>query len=97
MLISLSERRFDSGRLFTVVSPSEPRVRYDGSRAVRAALSSQQKPQPELSSAYTSRVLVHGLDSKSRAAGFKSLAVCFARVFARAAVWQQSRWVMPSP
>ena len=50
----------------------------------------------KLSSAYTSRVLVHGLESKSSAAGFDSLAVCFAR-FTRAAVWQQSRWVMPSP
>jgi hypothetical protein len=38
--------------------------------------------QPRLSSAYTSRVLVHGLDSKSSAAGFNSLAVCFARFVA---------------
>jgi hypothetical protein len=47
----------------------------------------------------------HGFDSKSNAAGFKSSAVCVARfvasnsspAFVRAAVWQQSRWVMPSP
>src|SRR5262245_27771452 len=31
------------------------------------------------SSVYTSRVLVHGFDSKSNAAGFKSSAVCRAR------------------
>ena len=31
------------------------------------------------SSAYTSRVLVHGFDSTSTAAGFNSSAVCFAR------------------
>ena len=56
----------------------------------------KQKPQRTSLPAYTSRVRVHGLDSKSSAAGFNSLAVCFARAFARAAVWQQSRWVMPS-
>jgi hypothetical protein len=33
-------------------------------------------------SAYTSRVLVHGFDSKSKAAGFNSSAVCFARFVA---------------
>jgi hypothetical protein len=31
---------------------------------------------------HTSRVLVHGFDSKSNAAGFKSSAVCFARFHA---------------
>ena len=33
-------------------------------------------PQREHLPAYTSRVLVHGFDSKSNAAGFKSSAVC---------------------
>lgn len=52
-----------------------------------------------LSPVLTSRVPVHGFDSKSSAAGFNSLAVCetFRPRVARAAVWQQSRWVMPSP
>ena len=42
----------------------------------------RRQPQREDLSAYTSRVLVHGFESKSKAAGFDSSAVCFARFVA---------------
>ena len=45
----------------------------------RCVISSKTTRSAEILSAYTSRVLVHGLESKSRAAGFDSSAVCFAR------------------
>jgi hypothetical protein len=49
---------------------------------MRAVALCSHKPQRASLSAYTSRVLVHGFDSKSNAAGFKSSAVCFARFHA---------------
>jgi hypothetical protein len=50
-------------------------------RVARAALPPRQR-SAGFRPPSTSRVLVHGLDSKSRAVGFESLAVCFARFVA---------------
>jgi hypothetical protein len=49
---------------------------------LRCVILRNDQSQRDHLSAYTSRVLVHGFDSKSNAAGFKSSAVCCARVVA---------------
>lgn len=77
-------------------SPSEPQGRYDESRAVRAALSIQTTTAARSFCPPIHRACWCTASSPNRERRGSTPRRCASPAFARAAVWQQSRWVMPS-